>query len=203
MSRRTYESPTRKAHAEATRKAILQALIDLIVDEGPATISIPLVAKRAEVSVRTVYHYFPTKEALFDALTEAMPTMVATPDGAVPVTPGSPSELVAAMPSIYRYLDANRRVFRALSVSELGGTVAASRRPERLERMDTALEPLADRLGADDLRRLRAAVGLIASFDAFDALTDTWGLSVDEAADVAAWAVRTLCDRARRTGEVS
>jgi hypothetical protein len=41
---------------------------------------------------------------------------------------------------------------------------------------------------------------VLVSFDTFDALTSTWGLSTEEAADVAAWSVRTLCDRARRSG---
>jgi AcrR family transcriptional regulator len=197
---RTYESPSRKAHAEATRQRILRALIDLIVEEGPATISIPQVAKRAGVSVRIVYHYFPSKEALFDSLTEAMSTLVATPDGSVPDTPHSPAELAAAMPSIYRYLEANRPLFRAIAVSELGARVNATRRPQRFERMESALEPLREKLDDDEYRRLLGIVGLIASFDGFDALTDEWNLDRDDAADAAAWAVRVLCDRARRSG---
>jgi AcrR family transcriptional regulator len=197
---RTYESPSRKAHAEATRQRILRALVELIVDEGPATISIPQVAKRAGVSVRIVYHYFPSKEALFDSLTEAMSTLVAMPDGAVPPTPRSPAELAAAMPAIYRYLEANRALFRAIDVSELGARVAATRRPARVERLEAALEPLHDKLDDDEYRRLRAIVGLIASFDAYDSMTDTWRLSRDEAADAAAWAIRVLCERARRSG---
>ena len=91
-------------------------------------------------------------------------------------------------------------MFRAIVVSELNDRVAASRLPERLGRMDAALAPLGERLDADEYRRLRAVVGLIASFDGFDALTDDWALSRDEAADVAAWAVGVLCDRARRSG---
>jgi AcrR family transcriptional regulator len=197
---RTYESPSRKAHAEATRLRILRALIDLLVEDGPATISIPQVAKRAGVSVRIVYHYFPTKEALFDSLTAAMPSLVATPDGEVPAAPQSPSELAASMPAIYRYLEANRRIFRAITVSELGSRVAENRRPERVGRTDAALAPMAGRLDEDDYRRFRALIGVIASFDAYDALTDGWGLSRDEAADIASWAIRTLCDRARRSG---
>jgi hypothetical protein len=62
------------------------------------------------------------------------------------------------------------------------------------------LEPLRDRLDDDELRRLRGIVGVIASFDGFDALTDQWGLTRDEAADAASWAVRVLCERARRVG---
>jgi AcrR family transcriptional regulator len=197
---RTYESPSRKAHAEATRQRILRALIDLLVEDGPATISIPQIAKRAGVSVRIVYHYFPTKEALFDSLNEAMPALASMPDGAAPENPSSPQELVAAMPRIYRYLEANRRLFRAISVSELGNRVAENRRPERHRRIDGALDQLSERLDPDDYRRLRAVVGLIASFDAFDTLTDDWGLTRDEAADAAGWAIRTLCDRARRSG---
>lgn len=199
-SSRPYVSPTRKAHAEATRRSIVRALVDLLVEEGPATISIPQVAKRAEVSVRTVYHYFPTKEALFDGLQEAMPELVNTPDGGPPDVPPTPAGLVESLPAIYRYLEANGRLFRAIGVSEMGGRVAAARREERHARVDGVLGPLRDRLDPDEYRRLRGIIGLVVSFDAFDALTDVWGLSRDEAADAAAWAVETLCARARRSG---
>jgi AcrR family transcriptional regulator len=199
MSRR-YESPSRKAHAEETRTSILRALVDLIVDEGPGTISIPQVAERAGVSVRTVYHYFPTKEALFDGLTDAIPSLTEQPDGTRPVNPTSPAELVTGIPAAYRYLDANRRMFRALSVSELGGRMASARQPERVGRMDSALEPLRERLDPDEYRRLRGVVGVLASFDAFDGLTTVWGLTCEEASDAAAWAMKVLTDRARRSG---
>ena len=52
----------------------------------------------------------------------------------------------------------------------------------------------------DEYRRLRSLVGLISSFDGFHALTTTWGLSREEAAETAAWAIRVLCDRALRSG---
>ena len=197
---RQYESPTRKAHAEETRTNILRALVDLIVEQGPGTISIPDVAERAGVSVRTVYHYFPTKEALFDGLTAAIPSLVEQPDGTIPGEPRSPGELVAAIAPAYRYLDANRRMFRALSVSELGGRMASARQSERVDRIDSALEPMRDRLEPDEYRRLRGIVGTLGSFAAFDGLTTVWGLTQEEAAEAAAWAIRTLTDRAKRSG---
>ena len=122
-------SPTRKAHADETRRSIVRALVDLLVEEGPASISIPRVARRAGVSVRSVYHYFPTKEALFDGVREAMPELVDAPDGTVPPTPTSPDELAEALPAIFRYLEANERLFRAISVSEMGGRVVEQRVP--------------------------------------------------------------------------
>ncbi len=199
---RTYESPSRKAQAEETRRRILLALVDLIVEERPATVSIPQVARRAGVSVRIVYHYFPTKEVLFDSLTESMDDLVAAPDER-PAVPASPAELVAAIPLIFRFFDANSRVFRALGVSEMGDQVRARRRQERAARAAAALEPLRDRLDEEEHARLRAVVGLLTSFDGFDTLTSGWGLSVEEAAATAAWSVRTLCERARRSGVVA
>jgi AcrR family transcriptional regulator len=197
---RQYESPTRKAHAEETRASILRALVDLIVEEGPGTISIPDVAELAGVSVRTVYHYFPTKEALFDGLTEAIPSLVEQPDGSIPGEPRSPAELVAAVAGVYRYLDANRRMFRALSVSELGGRMASARQSERVDRIDSALAPIRDRLDPDEYRQVRGVVGVLASFAAFDGLTTVWGLTRDEASVASAWAIRTITERAKRSG---
>lgn len=179
---------------------VLEAARKRFLEQGVDGASLRKIAEDAGTNIGMIYYYFPTKEALFDGLTAAMPEMVATPDGDVPATAHSPAELAAGMPGVYRYLEANRRMFRAMSASELGGRVAESRRPERHGRMDAALEPLRERLDDHEYRRLRAVIGLVVSFDAFDALTDVWGLTRDEAAEAAAWAVRTLCDRARRSG---
>lgn len=197
---RPYDSPTRKAQAETTRAAIVRALVDLIVDEGPATISIPQVARRAGVSVRSVYHYFPNKESLFDGVTVAMPSLVTLPDGVPLPTPTTPAELVEAVPRVIGYFRANTRLFRALSVSEVGDRLDRARWPERMAWIDRALAPLRTRLEADEFRVLRAAVGVALSFDTIDALIEVWGLSVGEATDASAWTVRALCDKARRRG---
>jgi AcrR family transcriptional regulator len=197
---RPYESQTRKAQAEETRRRILSALVDLLVHDRPATISVPQVAKRAGVSVRIVYHYFPSKEALFDAVLEEMPAMVVVPEGFAGLRPRTPEQFADALPLIFRYLDENRAMFRAVSHSEFAERAAAHRSAERIGRVDTALAPLADQLDPAEQRRLRAVIGALTSFAGFDAMTTTWGLDPDEAADVAAWAVRTLSARARRSG---
>jgi AcrR family transcriptional regulator len=197
---RPYESPSRKAKAEQTRRGILIALVDLLVEERPATISIPQVARRAGVSVRIVYHYFPTKDALFEGLTDALDDIVTVTDDAAPADARTPAELVAAVPGMHRYFEANRRVFKALAVSEIGEQVTAARFERRRARVEASLEPLRERLDEDELRRLRSIVGVLLSFEGFDALTALWELTPDEASDAAAWAVKVLCDRARRSG---
>src|SRR5690242_5320900 len=54
----------------ATHDRIAQAVAALVAEEHPATISVPAVARRAGVSVATVYRYFPNKEQLLDAAAE-------------------------------------------------------------------------------------------------------------------------------------
>ena len=67
---RPYESPLRAEQLEQTRLRILEATADVLADEEVEEVTVPLVAMRARVSVRTVYRHFPTKEALFDAFGE-------------------------------------------------------------------------------------------------------------------------------------
>lgn len=57
---------------EATRGAILAAAGRLFGDQGFAATSVDTIAARAGVAKGAVYHHFPTKEALFEAVLEAV-----------------------------------------------------------------------------------------------------------------------------------
>lgn len=50
------------------RLRILEAAIADIADVGPAALAVAAVAEHAGVSLRTVYNYFPDKDALIDAI---------------------------------------------------------------------------------------------------------------------------------------
>lgn len=54
-------------HRRRTRDAIVRALVAMLNEENPASISMPKVAARAGVSTRTLYRYFPDKEGLVAA----------------------------------------------------------------------------------------------------------------------------------------
>src|SRR6187399_1107434 len=63
-------APDRSLRAEQsrrTRERILEALAAEIVGAGPEHWSLPAVARKAAVSVRTVYRHFPTRDALLAA----------------------------------------------------------------------------------------------------------------------------------------
>lgn len=60
----------RQARAAATVDAIFEATIQVLVTDGPHRLTTTRVAKRAGVSVGTMYQYFPHKQALFYSVNE-------------------------------------------------------------------------------------------------------------------------------------
>lgn len=60
----------RQARAAVTLDAIFEATIQLLLDDGPRLLTTTRVARRAGVSVGTMYQYFPHKQALIYALNE-------------------------------------------------------------------------------------------------------------------------------------
>ena len=65
---RRYDSPRRRAQAEATRREILDAAERLFVRDGYAATTMAAIAKEAGVALKTVYVVFETKSGVLRAL---------------------------------------------------------------------------------------------------------------------------------------
>ena len=55
---------------QRTRRAILEAMVDVIMETNGIGFSVQAVADRAGVTHRTIYNHFPTREALCDAFSD-------------------------------------------------------------------------------------------------------------------------------------
>ncbi len=60
--------PPRQERGQRRLDEILDAAESLITEVGPAACSIQEIAKRAGASVGSIYHFFPTKDAIFSAI---------------------------------------------------------------------------------------------------------------------------------------
>src|ERR671936_3205564 len=67
-SKRPYESPRRRAQAEATRRDILDAAQRLFEANGYPATTMAEIAKEADVALKTVYLAFETKNGLLRTL---------------------------------------------------------------------------------------------------------------------------------------
>lgn len=54
------------------RRELLDQCFDLFAEKGYSTITMRQIAKGLDVSTGTLYHYFPSKEAIFEQLVEEM-----------------------------------------------------------------------------------------------------------------------------------
>ena len=159
---------------EQTRLRILEAMADVLADEAVDEVTIPIVAMRARVSVRTVYRHFPTKEALFDAFGEWAEEHLRLVLHSYPETLEGVREMA---PALYRMYDERRAADPRPSLEAGPGDPSANAPPaaEDVREGDagadaTDLEP------AEQRRRAIAVVYLLVSAPAWQAMRDQWGL---------------------------
>ena len=67
MKSRKYDMGTREQAKTATRDAIIKSAVDNFMAERSFAITLPAVAERADVTVKTVLRHFGSREALIDA----------------------------------------------------------------------------------------------------------------------------------------
>jgi AcrR family transcriptional regulator len=124
MNTRSYSSAVRAQRKHETREQILLALVDAVLHEGIHAFSVPLVAERAGVALRTVYRHFPTREALLDGLSELLI--------------GAPNRVAIDHDAIcqsFRVFDEQANLVRAYVITSLALQLEPSDRPERTRRM--------------------------------------------------------------------
>jgi AcrR family transcriptional regulator len=200
MATRTRKQPRkyqkkRRAEQEAeTRQRIVEAMVDLHQEVGPARTTISAIAERAGVERLTVYRHFPDDRSIFEACTAHYATVVPQPDSAQWEGIAEPAErLRAALLAFYRYyrgaeqmlVNANR------DLPELPA-LAAVLKP-RMEFVGRVRDDLLDRWGATRpaRKRLAAAIGHALGFDTWRSLARVQGLKDDQVADLMAELARS------------
>lgn len=182
---------------ERTRRAILEALADVVTETSGIGFSVQAVADRAAVTHRTVYNHFPTRDALCEAFAAYVDEQLASVFDGVPPDPGQPTtSLPDAVPALYRTLALRERYVRASVMLML-----ANRRPpdswfKRTRALEKRIAASARSNASLTPRQVAAAVRMFVSSMGWHLLTEQCRLSTEEAAAVSAWATRTLLDGA-------
>ena len=179
-----------------TREAILEALAEIVVKQGGLDFSIQQVADRAGVTHRTVYNYFPTREALREGLADHVEERLAgtTPrpdagDVTVERLPPMAAEAYAAFETDPAHLRANV----ILMLASRGLARVTKNRTAVFQKAVDAHAPLRAPIPS---HAVVAALRMFLSVTGWHLLTELYGLSAQEASDTAVWATRTLIDGA-------
>ncbi len=193
---RDYQSPLRQEQARRTREQILEGLIQAMAHGGLADLSIPAVAREAGVSVPTIYRYFRTKRELI----ESLGSYIIQKAGITPASPPprSPEELSALVKDLFLTYEGADEMLRAAAMSELSYEMRQLALPRRLELIEEALQPVADRFDETERIHLRNSVFILTTTAMVRAFKDYLNLSGEEAAETVAWAIRTLTSKSAR-----
>ena len=184
----------RERQAQLAREAVLEALVNRLERELPEEISLEELAREAGVSRRTLYRYFPNREALFTAAGEWIYRKL-----------GISNEIVGGIESITEsFADASRRLerhpqlVRAMLRSTVGHAVRSSQRHERVEAIRSAVAEASAGLPSDVSQQATAVIAYLCSSSAWVALQDEAGLPPEQSRQAIVWAIDTLVSELQR-----
>jgi AcrR family transcriptional regulator len=183
----------REQNAEATRARILAAVAGLIERGDVDELTVPDVAEASGVSLRTIYRYYPSR----DALLEATGRWIGNELMRHPY-PRTLDEVAEAYRVGVDEFAERPGLVRALALSQLGRTVRGYRRRERLAAIRKALRTELPELDEEELRRAEAVIAYLHNMLAFTTMREENHLTPDEIGEAVAWAIRTLVDDLRR-----
>ena len=187
----------RERQRRATREQIIDAVHDVLTEEHPATLSMPRVAARAGMSLRTLYRYFPSKEALVDAASE---TFAVSPDavgGHIGV-----DNLEEYLRTSWAGFNESVAAVRAQHLTPAGRALREARLPRSRAGARRALLDEGVSLPDDQLDLLVDLVIAMISSAMFLEMVDRLGHPDDRAAHATAWAIAAVIDRAKREGAI-
>jgi AcrR family transcriptional regulator len=187
MATRKYQQKRRAEQQAETRQRIVEAMVALHREVGPARTTVSAIAERAGVERLTVYRHFPDDKAMFEACTAHYATEVPGPHSAAWAGLTNPAErLRAALLAFYDYY---RRAEEML--------VHAHRDVPQLPALAAALSPWEEFVGrvregllegwgarGPARARLAAAVSHALRFETWRSLARAEGLGDAEAADL-------------------
>jgi AcrR family transcriptional regulator len=182
------------ARAELVRGRILQGVAD-VLGRGEAW-TFASVAKAAAVPERTIYRYFPTREALLGAIFDWSNQRI----GFQGQLPTNAAELTALARRSFPGFDELAPVVRELLLAPEGRLARLRQKPLRQRTSLALAKREAPRLDAKDTRRLAAVLQLLTQAATWQALRDYWDMDGAEAAETAALAIDLLLTGARTTG---
>lgn len=180
---------------EQTRVLILERAAELLAEDALPELTVPDAAARAGVSVRTAYRYFPTKEALHEALNE----WIMRRWGPYAGPPAHADELPEYVGKLYMSFSDNEVLLRASRRSRAASELKKQRKTtKQMPAMLAIVRSVGAELDGGEERRYAAALHGMLSSEHYLALRDFWGMSVNDATASTRWGVEGMLGRLRQ-----
>jgi AcrR family transcriptional regulator len=170
---------------DMTRGLILDAAFGLLRDGVIGEMTVRAVAQRAGISERTVFRYFPSREALLDASAAHLIEQMS-----VPTLPESVEGLLAAPRTLYEAFEDRAEFTRAALHPDLAGRVRTLQAKGRLEVVNRVLETVAPESDVRQRRIAAANIGYHLTATSWNYYRTAFGFDLEECimcAETAVW----------------
>jgi len=192
----------RQRQKDLTRDLVLQALASILEEGEVLSFTMQQVAERAGISLRSLYRYFLTREALVEALYDWVDLQVRMPDA--PWVPSTIDELPAMAEKASNMFDKQPALVRAGVIALLAMKLRPRAREERNKAMEELANQVTSALPRAESRRAFAVFRYLFGAQAWLSMRDQAGLDSEEAGKAVAWALQTLIeDLKKRNAEAA
>ncbi len=201
-SQREYQLKQRAQNQAETRRRIIEAVVALHEEVGPARTTVVAIADRAQVSRPTVYNHFPDEHSLITACSKHWSLANPRPDTAAWKQIANPrTRLRAALEQLYAYYAPRERMLsNVLRDSALIPSLSEALQHTIGPYSQAAVETLATGWESRqrDHRKQLAVLKLALHFHTWQTLTRSGGLTNKEAAELMAALVEAAYSPTRK-----
>lgn len=197
-ARAGYVSKLRTRQKEQTGQLILEAVADILAGAGLEAVTIAEVARVAEVTERTVYRHFSTREQLLKAFWS---WQLEGAGGARVTAPETVESLLETVQRLFTSLDANEGVIRAMLSTREGREIREPTNQARYAHMQSFVQSVLPHLPEHERDSLAAGIVVVSSVMSWMFMRDHCGFDGARAGEAAAHAVRLMLEAARRKNE--
>lgn len=190
---RSYKSPLRERLTEETKKAILDGVALVILDTGLDSLSMQKVAERAQVSERTLYRHFQTKEYLLDEFWDRFNHQT----GLVEL-PTNYEQLHEYIKKRYMACDKNEQFMKAYLFSQTYRTQRNATAPLRKNTIAKSIKEFTEGMNNKNKKRLSASVYIFYDLFSWVTMNEIWEMKTEESVETAKWAIATLLEAASK-----
>jgi AcrR family transcriptional regulator len=189
-----YHSPLRSRQKEQTRDLVLDAVDAILRRATVSEVTIAAVARQADVTERTIYRHFPTREDLLDAVWRRALHAVT---GGQTQQAETLDQILDLTRAAYENFDTKAGIVRALIAAPEG--VEASKRPAeiRLEMLREAYAGLLAGIPEDQVNAVVVATHVLSGASAWSHLRDYCGLDGAAGGQAAALAIELIVEGAK------
>ena len=195
-----YNSPLRARQKEQTRVLILSAVATILHDADLPAVTPAEVARVAEITERTVYRHFPTRDDLLKAF---WTWQLEKSGGATVIDPGSVDELISNIKRLFSSLDADEGVIRAVLSSAEGRDVRKIANKARHDHMLAFVTRLHPDLPETDRHSIASGIVSVCSVPSWLFMRDNCGYDGIRAGEAASLAVRLILEGAKSLSDAA